>query len=65
VTFHGAGGELRRSAREGSCGLDRDWPQRGRVGVETEHDLAAPFLNEGGEPVSEGDDASGGLAEGA
>jgi len=65
VALHGGGGELRRTAAEVSCGLDRDWPQRGRVGVETKHDLASPLLNEGGKPVSEGDDASGGLAEGA
>jgi hypothetical protein len=65
VTLDRGGGELRRASGEVSCGLDRDWPQRGRVGVETEHDLAAPLLYEGGEPVSEGDDASGGLAEGA
>jgi hypothetical protein len=65
VALDGGGGELGRPAGEVSCGLDRDWPQSGRVGVETEHDLAAPFLDEAGEPVSKGDDASGDLAEGA
>jgi hypothetical protein len=65
MALDGRGGELRRAAREVSCGLDRDWPQCGRVGVETEHDLASPLLYEGGEPVREGDHASGGRAEGA
>jgi hypothetical protein len=65
VALDGRGGEFGRAAGEVSCGLDRDWPQRSRVGVETKHDLAAPLLDESCEPVSEGDDASGGLAEGA
>jgi hypothetical protein len=36
----------------------------GRVGVEAEDDLAAPLLDECGEPVSEGENAFDSSAEG-
>jgi hypothetical protein len=45
-------------------GLDRDLPQRGRVGVEAENDLALSLLDERGEPVSEGENASDDTVEG-
>jgi hypothetical protein len=58
VELHRRSGQLRRSALAIAHGPDRDLPQRGRVGVEAEDDLAAPFLDKRSEPVSEGDNAS-------
>ena len=58
------GGELGGLAVATAHGLDRDLPQGGRVGVEAENDLAAPLLDERGEPVSEGENASDTSVEG-
>jgi hypothetical protein len=58
VNLDRRGGQLRGIALAIAHGLDRDLPQRGRVGVEAEDDLAAPLLDERSEPVSEGDNAS-------
>ena len=58
VEFDRRGGELGRLAVTTAYGLDRDLPQGGRVGVEAEDDLAAPLLDERGEPVSEGENGS-------
>jgi hypothetical protein len=57
VTLDRGGGELARIARAMADGLDRDRPQRGRVGVEAQDDLTAPLLYERCEPVSEGENA--------
>jgi hypothetical protein len=65
VQLDGRAGELGGTAGATAHGLDRDRPQGGGIGVEAEDDLAAPLLDEGGQPVGEGSDASGGLAEGA
>ena len=55
---------LSRVARMVANGLDRDRPQRGGVGVEAEHYLTAPILDQRSEPVSEGEDAFDSTAEG-
>jgi hypothetical protein len=57
VDLHGRGGQVRRVPLPIAHGLDRDPPQGGRVRVEAEDDLAASFLDERGEPVSEGENA--------
>jgi hypothetical protein len=60
--------ELRGLALAIEHGLDRDRPQRGRVGVEAEDDLATPLLYERGQPVCKRENASdrtaGGLPAG-
>jgi hypothetical protein len=64
VQRHSGRAELGRAALPIAHGLDRDRPQGGGVGVEAENDLTLPLLDECGEPVSEGENSSGPMAEG-